>query len=248
MFKLIKYELRKQLFSKIILLVLLGILEIAFLIGLLTEKENVLAVSIGLYFLLASGTIFFVAIESIFTFSNDLKTKHSYMLFLTPNSTYKIIGAKVITTMITIGLTAAAFMGVVLVDIAAVFAKFDTLDAFVKTIQELVAQLLHADINYGFIISIICYLVFDLISTLVIGMASITLSSTFLSNSKGKGVVSVAFFFGITFIVSKLGSLVLPSKSFTSVEPYYYDCIWSLGVVLVFYLLTSYMLDKKVSV
>lgn len=248
MFKLIKYELRKQLFSKLILLVLLALLEIGFLVGLLMEHENVLAVSIGLYLLLAFGTIFFVAFESVFTFSNDLKTKHSYMLFLTPNSTYKIIGAKVLTTMVTILLTAAAFMGIVLLDIAIVFAKFDKLESLMKALQEIVATLFHANINYGFFISIILYLVFDLISILVIGMASITLSATFLSNSKGKGVVSVVFFFGISFLISKLEGFILPAKSITSTEPYYYSCIWSLGVVLLFYFLTSYMLDKKVSV
>ncbi len=248
MLKLIKYELRKQLFSKIILLVLLGLLEIGFFVGLLTEQENVLAVSIGLYFLLAIGTIFFVAFESVFTFSNDLKTKHSYMLFLTPNSTYKIIGAKVLTTTVTIGLTATAFMGVILLDIAAVFAKFNELEILMKKLQELIALIFHANISYAFVISIILYLVFDLISILVIGMASITLSATFLSNSKGKGIVSVAFFFGISYLMSKLEGLVLPAKSLTSTEPYYLSCIWSLGVVLVFYFFTSYMLDKKVSV
>lgn len=248
MFKLVKYELRKQVFSKIIMLVILVLLQIGFIIGLFQENDNLVATSIGLFSFLSIASVLFVSFESILTFSNDLKTKQSYMLFLTPNSTYKIVGAKVLTTVVTIGLTAAVFVAATLLDFAAVLVKYDEVANAVKYIQEFFGLMYEVNIDYLFIISFIFSFVFELIGILVIGMASITLSATFLSNSKGKGVVSAVFFFGINFVLSRIEGLLLPARTLYSTEPYFINSIWSLGVVIAFFFLTSYMLDKKVSV
>lgn len=248
MFKLMKYEFRKQLFSKIIILLVLGVLEILFLYGLFAESDRVLGLSIGLFIFLSVAVVLFVSFESVLTFSNDLKTKQSYMLFLTPNSAYKIVGAKVLTTAVTIGLTAAVFVAVTLVDVAAILVKFDDIAKFVEMFQSFFASMFKANIDYAFIITFILTFVLELIEILVIGMSSITLSATFLSNSKLKAVVSVAFFFVINFILNRVSSLFIPARSFTSMSPYYLECLWAVGVVAVFYFLTSYMLDKKVSV
>ena len=248
MLKLVKYEFRKQLFSKVMILVILALLQVGFMIGLFFEKERLLATSMGLYLFLSIASVLFVAFESINTYSNDLKTKQSYMLFLTPNSTYKIVGAKVLSTIVTIGLTAAVFVGATLIDFAAVLVKYDKVAKVIELIQEFSAKLFQANIDYAYIISFVIYFLFDLIAILIIGMASITLSATFLSNSKGKAVVSIIFFFGINFVLGRIEGWVLPARSLTSTDPYYINCVWSLGVIVVFYFLTSYMLDKKVSV
>lgn len=248
MFKLVKYELRKQLFSKVVILTLLALLEIGFLVGLFTENNDILATSAGLFIFLSIVTVCFVAFESIFTFSNDLKTKQSYMLFLTPNSTYKIVGAKILTSMLTIIVTAAAFLAVILLNVTIALAKYEMIGDFVKVIQEFMKQMMNAEVNYALVIAYVCYIVFNLIRILIVGMTSITLSATFLSNTKVKGIVSVAFFFGINYLTSKLASLLIPSLTAFDTSPFYYHCLWTLGVVGVFYLLTSFMLDKKVSV
>lgn len=43
MLKLMKYELRKTAFSKLVLLVITAVAEIAFLIGVFWKKDNILA-------------------------------------------------------------------------------------------------------------------------------------------------------------------------------------------------------------
>jgi hypothetical protein len=218
-----------------------------FLYGLFTENDNVLGLSVGLFTFISFAAVLFVSFEAIFTFSNDLKTKQSYMLFLTPNSTYKIIGAKVLSSVLYVFLTAAAIVTLTLLNIGIVLVKYDEIAKIVDRFQDLFRVMFNANIDVTLIITIILYFLFNLVGLMVIGMASITLSSTFLSNSKGKAIVSVVFFFGINFIVSRIESL-LPSINLLTPEPYYYRCIFSAAVMVVFYFATAWMLDKKVSV
>lgn len=46
MLKLMKYELRKTAFSKLVLLVITAVAEIAFLIGVFWKKDNILAMEL----------------------------------------------------------------------------------------------------------------------------------------------------------------------------------------------------------
>lgn len=248
MLKLMKYEFRKQLFSKIILFVLLILMEIGFWVGILTDNEALLAATVTLFLFLAIASVLFVSYESIFTYSNDLKTKHSYMLFMTPNSTYKIIGAKVLTTMVTIIITAIVFLTVAFLNISILLLQNQEVANVIDLIKDIVNASFNANLGIPYLAFFCASMVFSLIGILTTGMASITLSATFLSNSKGKGVVSVVFFFVITFVLSKIEGLLLPDRSLSSISPFIFECFWSLGVVVIFYFLTSYMLDKKVSV
>ena len=94
MSKLIKYEFRKSLFSKLVFAGITAVMEIIYLIGILGNynKPTVIGM-IGLFFTALAG-ITFIGIESILILYRDLTTKQSYMLFMTPNNSYKILGAK----------------------------------------------------------------------------------------------------------------------------------------------------------
>ena len=248
MFRLMKYELRKQLFSKVMLVTIIGALEVMFLYGLFFEKEGTIATSMGLFVFVAMGTVAFVSMESILTYSNDLKTKQSYMIFLTPNSMFKVVGAKILTTIITIGLTAAAFMAVITLNLGIVLVKYDMIAQIVDILQKIMLAAFEQKIDYSFIILFIANFVIEIIRIVIIGIASITLSATFLSNSKLKGLVSVVFFFGITSVVGKISNLLLPSVAIIDSMAFMQMLIFECVVVSIFYFLTVWMLDKKVSV
>src|SRR5699024_2122519 len=96
MIKLIKYELRKQAFSKGIILAILGLLELLFLYGIIRDNNMAFSLSIALLVFVTYVAILYVAFENIFAFSGELNSKRSYMLFLIPRSSYEIVGAKVI--------------------------------------------------------------------------------------------------------------------------------------------------------
>lgn len=109
MLKLIKYEFRKQAFSKLIIATLIVLVELSFGYGMICNNENRIITSTALLVGLAIGAILFVSFECIHTYSNELKTKTGYMLFMVPRSTYHVIGAKVLATAVQIILTAATF-------------------------------------------------------------------------------------------------------------------------------------------
>ena len=95
MLKLMKYELRKTAFSKLVLLVITAVAEVAFLLGIFLKKDNLLAMGIVFLFMCAVFGIIYIGIESVNVLHRDLNTKQSYMLFLTPKSGYQILGAKI---------------------------------------------------------------------------------------------------------------------------------------------------------
>ncbi len=96
MLKLMKYEFRKQLTTKFLLLAVLGLLEIYFLYGVFSDNMDKTMRAVILLATLAFAGIFFVSFECIMTYYNDLKTKQSYMLFMVPQSTFSVMGAKIL--------------------------------------------------------------------------------------------------------------------------------------------------------
>ena len=110
--KLIKYEFRKQLLSKIVVACVIGGLEAFFFLGLIVGKDNWIGTAMGLFIMAAVFSLTYFSFEAIITYSNDLKTKQSYMIFLTPCNMFQVVGAKLITTIIQIVLMGGAFLAI----------------------------------------------------------------------------------------------------------------------------------------
>ena len=102
MLKLMKYEFKKQMFSKIIIAAILGVLTLYFGIACVIDKETHAAIATMLIFTVMVFAGLYVAVESLSVYDKDLKTKQSYMLFLVPKSSYEILGAKMISAVLQI--------------------------------------------------------------------------------------------------------------------------------------------------
>jgi len=96
--KLLKYEIRKSLPVKLMILGLAAALELVFLIGLWGDNEKMLATGVLLLTFTAVTATTVVGLASVVILHRDMNTKQSYMLFMTPNSCYRILGAKVLET------------------------------------------------------------------------------------------------------------------------------------------------------
>lgn len=247
MFKLIKYELRKQWFSKLFILIVMGILELSFLFGLLREDTEALGVSMGIMVFVGFTAIMFVSFECIMTYSKDLKTKQSYMLFLTPNSTYKIIGAKVITSVAQIGITAAFMASVIFINMSIIVLRYENIEDMIEIIQNALKEVMGLNVDYGLILIGLVAFLLEWISKVIMGILAITLSATFLSNTKGKGIVSLIIFFTINYLVGRIGKLIM-LESMPMFDQFMIDAIFMAFIIAAFYLATAWMLDKKVSV
>lgn len=247
MIKLMKYELRKQAFSKLIILILLGLGEIVFLYGALFMKSTPLGIGIAVLTMLTYGALFFTAFESVFTYSNDLKTKTSYMLFLTPKSSYQIIGAKIIIAGIQVLLVGSVFLLVGIGDIMLLVARYDAIAELKQMIVELVKIVTKADLNdtkliiYSFIVLLLGW-----IKIITIAFFSITLSTTLLANKKYKGLISLAIFIGINMVFSLISNKLFQMKfhdTYLIQQSLYILCI-----IVLTYVGTAWLIDKKVCV
>jgi ABC-2 type transport system permease protein len=251
MLKLMKYEFKKQAFSKLVILCLVAIIEVVFLLGVFLDKEGWTAASMGVLWIVTLGAMTFLAFEAIITFSNDLKTKCSYMLFLTPTTTYSIVGAKVLAAAIQGIVAACIFAGIFILDGGILVARYDFIAEIKQLIVEFSRQFLKLDIDMVAIFSFVATTLTSWLSTITIAFFSITLSTTFLANNKLKGLISFVIFIAINIFIYYIMDLVLGYQIDNLADMTKYNLIaslFSLVFTVITYFGTAWMLDKKVSV
>ena len=191
--------------------------------------------------------ILFVSFESIFTFNNDLRTKQSYMLFMTPKSTYSIMGAKVLSALIQIILVSVFFGVVAAADLFAIAAKNGNIKECLEMCQKFIAFAFEVEGSTKDIVMVIAALVIAWSMTIILAMLSITLSATFMANVKGRGVVSFLIFIALNVVLSKLAGALFPGVVF-EMGDFILEMLFYAVIITVSYLATAWMLDKKVSV
>ncbi|MFV0344337.1 MAG: hypothetical protein ACK5JH_15870 [Anaerocolumna sp.] len=250
MFKLIKYEFKKQFFSKLVIVAVLALIEVFFLIGIGLNKDGIVANSMGVLFLFTFGAFFYLAFEAIITFNTDLKQKQSYMLFLTPNTTYSIVGAKVFYAAIQIVLAGVAFAAIYAVNGGILVAKFSSIAQIKELILNMLSQLYNIEIKYSYIVLFILVMIMSWLNTVTVAFFSITLSTTFLANKRFKGLVSFVIFLFINFIIQFITDKTLKFVDINEnltlllvLQVLYLVCF-----TVITYVGTAWMLDKKVSV
>ena len=189
--KLIKYEFRKQLLSKLVVGFVVIALQIWYFAGVIFDKENWAGMGLGITMIVAMISLLYFSFESIVTYSNDLRTKQSYMLFLTPRNMFQIVGAKLLTTILQIFVCGCAFVAIVIGDVFLLCAIKGDIKELIDVAKEFFKMLTGVEIR---LIEVIYVLLMVLVAWLVfvaLAMFAITLSTTLLSTWKFKGVVSV---------------------------------------------------------
>lgn len=250
MFKLIKYESRKQMFSKLVILAILGLIEVFFLIGIALSRTNMVSTTMGLLSIFTFGALFFLAFESIITFNNDLKLKQSYMLFLTPHSTYSIVGAKVLYAAVQIILAGIAFAAIYAVDAAILLAKYSSIAELKQVLVQALNTFYNFDIKPAYLVLGVIAVIFTWLNTVTLAFFSITLSTTFLADKKFKGFVSFIIFLLLNYVYSKITGFTLDNVDFLLDTTLYLtiQSLYLLCFTVITYFGTAWMLDKKVSV
>lgn len=247
MLKLMKYEFRKEMFSKLLLLGITGIMELIFLAGVFWEKSNALGGGIAGLSVCAVVGIMYIGIESILTFHKDLNTKQSYMLFMTPNSSYKILGAKVLENGIAILAAGLFFAALAAIDVSVAVLYIGGLEQFLNMLKDVMMELQISITMDGKLIFILflTLLVFWMM-TIATAYLAIVLSATVLSGKKFSGFVSFLIFCVLNGVYGRLTAL-LPDLSDVYVK---FTLIIGLNLcmVIIMYVITAWIMDKKLSV
>ncbi len=205
MFKLMKYEFRKTFAQKLILLGITAVLEIAYLIALFCHNENWTAVFAGLLTLLAIGGVLMIGLGSVLILHRDINTKQSYMLFMTPNSSYRILGAKVAENGLSILLTGVFFFALGALDVTLLFTQFGTLADLWDAIQELL-RVFNQQIPLD--TASIALFVFSLLASWFAAINAAYLadviSASLLNGKKYNGLLTFVVYLGLAFVLGWL--------------------------------------------
>jgi len=252
MFKLMKYELRRNLTTLIILYATILGLEVYALYGMLTKNETHTAISFSLLVFGGFAVIMFIFVIAIQSYSKELGSKYSYMTFMTPNTTYSIIGSKLLST----GLIALTTTVIAILLIVLDYNIFINQFSAVKDAKELFEQVLTSNgLDLGNIFtSIFVYFIvlwLGIFTWICIAYFAITLSATVFSNKKFRGVISFIIFIVIAIAISKLSNLLptvdigsgMLNKLLSPLLSYIFDIIAMIGA----FWGSSILLEKRVS-
>ena len=244
---LIKYELRKTLSVKLILLAIVGALQILFLIGLWGEIADLTAISIALLTMTVfSGTII-IGLGSVVCLHRDMNTRQGYMLFMTPNSCYRILGAKMIEVSLSILITGAFFFVLGLLDVMLLFSHLNQLDQLWNLFQSFLQQMsVELPINRYTAIALAWDFIASWISVVATAYLADVVASALLNGKKLGGVLSVIFFIAISMGVNAVQRPVYQSMKLI-------PGLWTCGGIMlvlsvVMAVVTAQIMERKLSV
>ncbi len=251
MLKLIKYELRKTWFTKVILLVIAALAEIAFLVGLYGNRENTLVVSIVLLTILAVGGVMVIGLESVITLHRDMNTKQSYMLFMTPNSCYRILGAKLIECGISILLAGAFFFALGTLDLTLLFAREGILGRLWEQIREILSHLTVNGRALELTMRSMAAVTFDLLAAWIFFVSTaylaVVISAALLNGKKYNGLVSFLIFLLLDWGCTHINTLITdPIRDNVTLMTVYglIALLFAAGM----YFATAVIMERKLSV
>ena len=251
MLKLMKYEFRKTQATKLILLAFTLIAQIAYLIGLYGEYDTTAALSVLALVFLAIFGVLIVGLESIVTLHRDMNTRQSYMLFMTPNSSYKILGAKVLECGLSILLAGAFYFALGTLDITLVFAKEAGLNQVWKTIQEILSNISINGrpliINADVLASLTFMLLASWILTICTAYLAVVISAALLNGRRFNGLVSFLLFLLLNILCDRIMHPIT-SHIQDSVPTMLVTGVLALVFSAVMYFATAQIMERKLSV
>lgn len=244
--KLMKYEFRKTRMSRLILLLATVMSEVLFLAGLFADWENGLVWGSVLITFCAMFGIFYMGIESILVFSRDMNTKQSYMLFMTPKNSYQILGAKALENLISILLAGVIFILIAFWDLTIASIYLDGLNQFLEELHRIMGFLFENLPTWQEIVAGVFSFLLDWFMTITVGYLAVALSATILAGKRFSGLISFVLFLAITWVIGAAMEFLPVLSSQTA------DFILKYSITLllsaVFYLLTGWILERRLSV
>lgn len=202
----------------------------------------------------------FVIIISIMLYSNDISKKSGYMTFLTPNNAYKIIGSKIILCLIIMVCAVFVEMAFIIADFEIFFgsdSNFSVIEMF-KVMFEAVEKE-----KVGVMIAIISYIV-EWITIILSFYLAVAISYSIARKGKLNFVIAAGIWIGVTIIESVTSSIIgfkTTALSFTfgtsggdlvaeanmPIEQFVISMVFYAILGLIYYFITSYLTEKKIS-
>ena len=240
MLRLLKYEMRKTLFPKLVLIAMLAIMEGIFLYGYWTDKQDTAALGMGLFIFVLSCGFLMISVLSLVTLHKDMNTRQGYMLFMTPNSTYRILGAKVAEC----GLSLLAFGGIGLAVCALDFSLFEQEIKLLATIlQSFSPNLVPSVPNLA---ALLFYILCNILCSVTTAYLADVISSALLNGKKGNLIITFIFFIMLNYVIQKILGLVPATLAAITILLLQGGIALILSIAM--YIITARLMDRYLSV
>ena len=248
MIKLMKYEFRKTMAVKMMVLGLTALAEIVFLIGLWGDRIRMLQAGIVILTMLAFGSLMVIGLASVVVLHRDVNTRQSYMLFMTPNSCYKIMGAKMLENGLSIALAGVCFFALGALDVTLLFAKQNQLAnlwEFIQNFLKNVSEELTFDLPTMLMLTL--NLLGSWISSVTAMYLGVVISAALLNGKRFNGLVSFLLIVAILWFIGWVQ--VIATEHLGSIQTQFIvQAVIALAFSAVMYILASQIMERKLSV
>ena len=198
---LLKYEFRKTRTVKNAVLISTCIFEILFLLGLICNVPVLLGTgTMGLSFCATLGMLI-LGLVSIAVLYRELNSPQSYMLFLTPNSSYKIIGAKVLENGITLAVGGICFTVLAGIDLFLWGVQASDFPTVMHLLSDMMGNI---QPNPADIARILLVLFSGWLSVLTIAFFAVVVQASLLNGRRFGGLFSFLLFLAIVVGIESL--------------------------------------------
>jgi len=215
MLKLFKYELRKSSLSKLIILGLTLLVEAFFIYSIIKVDAGKAAIAVVLLMLCGVIGIAFAGILSVTTLHRDMNTKQSYMLFMTPNSKYAILGAKALEAVLSILVSFLFFSALAYIDVRLILDKFGNVKELVDTAKYFTSCIdPNLDLNVASIAGFAIYMVSLWIEIIMTAFFADVIVTSILKGKKFGMLLTAVLFIALNSCFSQVTSLVPTMDSF----------------------------------
>lgn len=252
--KLIKYEIRKQRTSRMIIFIALAAALLVFWGGLIFKNDLMTALSIMGMTFGACLVLFYTGIESILLLNRDLRTKQSYMLWMLPKTSWEILGAKFISAILQMLIVFGICGLAVSASIALAVWKTEGFKNLASAAQKISSLFVEGGLGWTdiLILALVLFLCWSLI--IMVGFLSVILSRTLLIKSRFAGFLAAVLFFVINFVIEKgylfinkfPGADELPQISVTGWSVA--EMIYYIVVAAAVFVISGLLAEKKLSV
>ena len=259
MLKLIKYEFRKWRNPLLALLAGLAALEVGFIAGLKLDKPQLMTVCLSLIAVLTFAAFAALVIAGIAGYSQELRQKSGYLIFMAPVSAIGVVLAKLLFIAL-VSLAATALFG------AACYFDFrallDKLNLDASTLESLNAMMrfgLKTDATIQQVMQMAGFsaatVLLEVLLTMCTAYLAITLSATLMQTQKGflRALVSILLFVALSWGSSWLaGKLLYTRVEFGATVGEFkavlgYSLLLNLALCAVFAGVSAWLLDRKVN-
>ena len=210
----LKYEIKKSRFMLLVIGIVIGCLEIAYLIGFggikLTDGESdffagIWGTAAVLLIIAACCSLFVGALYSVVLFDNEIRKKSGYMLFLTPTPTWQWILCKILMGLFATAALVLVFAVLGVLDIFLVIRELD-INSFIG--QVLIPLRDAFTENIGSLVLFLLNMILQIVVMITTIYLAIAMARTLLGNKKIGSFVAFLFWIGLEMLQSAISSVI----------------------------------------